>query len=51
MTGFTLLFVPKALALIAKSNEDKIIFLLSWELHIFGTRLFKCPSLTQFSIS
>jgi hypothetical protein len=36
-------FVPEALALIAKSNEDKIIFLLSCKLHTFGTSLFHVP--------
>jgi len=33
-------FGPEALAWIAKSNEDEIIFLLSCELHAFGTNLF-----------
>jgi len=42
-------FVPEALALIAKSNEDKIIFLVSSELHTFGTKLFfKCPQSNTF---
>jgi len=45
-------FVPEALAQIAKSNEDKIIFLVSSKLHTFGTKLFlSAPSLTRFSSS
>ena len=32
-------FVPEALAPIAKSNEDEIMFLLSFEPHAFGTEL------------